>query len=103
VGYYCWRPPIASSRPFTDRQIALIETFAYQAVIAIENTRLFEAEQASERELIDANFWGYRSMVAEPMLKDGCPIGAIAVLRRTLSEASDRPARDLRRPGRYRH
>ena len=47
---WCGREP----RAFTARQIELVQTFADQAVIAIENVRLFDEVQARTRDLEEA-------------------------------------------------
>jgi GAF domain-containing protein len=45
----------AAPRPFTPQQIELLETFADQAVIAIENVRLFDEIQEKSRQLEEAS------------------------------------------------
>jgi len=43
-----------SPQPFTDKQVELVETFADQAVIAIENVRLFDEVQTRTRDLTES-------------------------------------------------
>ncbi|HEY7218620.1 MAG TPA: GAF domain-containing protein, partial [Candidatus Binatia bacterium] len=60
-------------RPFTDSQIKLLETFADQAVIAIENSRLFQEREAGSRDLAalhDVTAAASRSLEIKPVLDE---------------------------------
>jgi GAF domain-containing protein len=60
-------------RPFTDTQIKLLETFADQAVIAIENARLFQEREAGNRDLAalhDVTAAASRSLEIKPVLDE---------------------------------
>jgi GAF domain-containing protein len=60
-------------RPFTDTQIKLLETFADQAVIAIENARLFQERETRNRDLTalhDVTTAASQSLEIKPVLDE---------------------------------
>jgi signal transduction histidine kinase len=81
-------------RPFTDKQIALLTTFARQAVIAIENVRLFDEIQDKSRQLAQAS--QHKSQFLANMSHElRTPLNAIIGVSEMLREDAEALRQDL--------
>ena len=81
-------------RPFTDKQIALVETFADQAAIAIENVRLFHEIQGKSRQLAEAS--QHKSQFLANMSHElRTPLNAIIGVTEMLREDAEALNQDL--------
>src|ERR1700720_769491 len=81
-------------RPFTNKQIALVETFADQAAIAIENVRLFDEIQDKSRQLAEAS--QHKSQFLANMSHElRTPLNAIIGVSEMLREDAEALKQDL--------
>jgi signal transduction histidine kinase len=81
-------------RPFTDKQIELVSTFADQAAIAIENVRLFDEIQAKSRQLEEAS--KHKSQFLANMSHElRTPLNAIIGVSEMLREDAEAAKQDI--------
>jgi GAF domain-containing protein len=81
-------------KPFTDKQIELVQTFADQAVIAIENVRLFGEIQDKSRQLAEAS--QHKSQFLANMSHElRTPLNAIIGVTEMLREDAEALKQDL--------
>ena len=84
-------------RPFTERQIKLLETFADQAVIAIENVRLFqELKESLEQQTATSEILG---VIASSPTDIQPVLAVVAATAAKLCEAADAQIRLLESDG----